>query len=226
MSTTPMTWEESQQFLMRLADFADEFAGIPMPLAGTVCRVHPSYKFAPVFERPTEPPDDRDYINSWYSYRLRCTLVIWRDKESKLHHGLIPEANQAALLLSTFEAWKAWSVQSEINACRTLASLVKPHTYEQYLLLGMFLETSKRSGLTYLFRKLRPTLVLTPHKANEIKILCALCLHPIAYYDGSWAGAMCPTDDVIAHLMMMRGDEAMYWRRANQHHPIHREAGI
>ena len=57
-------------------------------------------------------------------------------------------------------------------------------------------------------------------------MLCAPCLHPIAYYDGSWAGAMCPTDDVIAHLALMRGDEHMFWRRANQHAPWRREAGV
>jgi hypothetical protein len=42
-------------------------------------------------------------------------------------------------------------------------------------------------------------------------------MHPIGYYRGTWAGAMAPTDDVIAHLMMMRADEHMYWRRAKQH---------
>lgn len=40
------------------------------------------------------------------------------------------------------------------------------------------------------------------------------------------AGAMCPTDDVIAHLMLMRGDEVDFWHRSNQH-PAHRhEAGL
>ena len=42
----------------------------------------------------------------------------------------------------------------------------------------------------------------------------------------SWAGAMCPTDDVLAHLMLMRGDEAMFWRRANQHAAIDPLAGL
>jgi hypothetical protein len=57
-------------------------------------------------------------------------------------------------------------------------------------------------------------------------VRCTLCLHPIGYYANSWAGAMCPTDDVIAHLMMMRADEPMFWRKANQHPPHRPEAGL
>lgn len=34
---------------------------------------------------------------------------------------------------------------------------------------------------------------------------------------------MVPTDDIIAHLIMMRGDERSYWSKANQHAP---EAGL
>jgi hypothetical protein len=51
-------------------------------------------------------------------------------------------------------------------------------------------------------------------------------MHPIAYYEGSWAGAMCPTDDVIAHLMLMRGDEPMFWKRSSQHPATSPAAGL
>lgn len=37
---------------------------------------------------------------------------------------------------------------------------------------------------------------------------------------------MVPTDDVIAHLLLMRGDERLFWRRANQHHPLDPESGL
>ena len=77
------------------------------------------------------------------------------------------------------------------------------------------------------FRRLKPTVAISLKGTDKSpRILCALCLHPIAYYEDSWAGAMCPTDDVIAHLALMRGDEAMYWRRANQHPPWRPEAGL
>ena len=43
----------------------------------------------------------------------------------------------------------------------------------------------------------------------------------IGYYGNTWAGVMCPTDEVIAHLLMMRGSEEKFWANANQH-PIDR----
>lgn len=90
----------------------------------------------------------------------------------------------------------------------------------------MFAERSPRSGISYIFRRLRPTIALKAGKDDRMRCLAALCMHPIGYYDGSWAGAMCPTDDVIAHLMLMRGDEHMFWRRSNQHPAWSQFAGI
>jgi hypothetical protein len=84
----------------------------------------------------------------------------------------------------------------------------------------MFLETSRRSGVSYLFRRLKPTLAIKDGRA-----LCALCLHPIGYYEGTWSGAMCPTDDIIAHLMLARGDEAMFGAGRTRFHPIFRMQG-
>lgn len=89
------------------------------------------------------------------------------------------------------------------------------------MMTGSFLETSQRSGVTYLFRRLRPTLAMRGSlDGSSVHILAALCLHPIGYYSDSFAGTMVPTDDVCAHLLMMRGDEHHFWRKAN-HHNIH-----
>jgi hypothetical protein len=87
-----------------------------------------------------------------------------------------------------------------------------------YLLIGMFLETSKRSGVTYLFRKLAPTVATKAGPDDEMRVLTTLCLHPIGHYENTPCGVMVPTDDVIAHLLLMRGDEAKFWAKAN-HHP-------
>jgi hypothetical protein len=89
----------------------------------------------------------------------------------------------------------------------------------------MFLERSQRSGIMYLFRRLKPTVAINTN-GEDCRVMCTLCMHPIAYYQGSWAGAMCPTDDVVAHLMLMRGDEPMFWRRSNQHPAYRPEAGL
>lgn len=72
------------------------------------------------------------------------------------------------------------------------------------------------------FRRGRPTIVLRQNEEANYA-LCALCLHPIGYYGQTWAGVMCPRDEVIAHLLMMRGSEEKYWANANQH-PIHHPA--
>lgn len=72
------------------------------------------------------------------------------------------------------------------------------------------------------FRKGRPTIAIRQTEEYS-RALCALCLHPIGYYGDTWAGAMCPTDEVIAHLLMMRGSEEKYWANANQH-PVDRPA--
>lgn len=45
-------------------------------------------------------------------------------------------------------------------------------------------------------------------------------------YRNTMCGAMCPTDDVMAHLLLMRGDEHMFWRRANQHPPHSPNSGL
>ena len=119
----------------------------------------------------------------------------------------------------------AWGLKQEQNALQTLATLVSHHQMKQYVLTGMFLESSERSKVSYIFRRLRPTVALRD-AGDKMKILCCMCLHPIAYYEGSWAGAMCPTDDVIAHLMLMRGDEHHFWKSANQHPAWKPEAGL
>ena len=36
---------------------------------------------------------------------------------------------------------------------------------------------------------------------------------------------MCPTDDVVAHLMLMLGDEHLFWRKANQRPPYQPKPG-
>jgi len=111
-----------------------------------------------------------------------------------------------------------------------LAGLLTDHQMCQYFLTGSFLETSKRSRVSYMFRRLRPTVAMTPRgqdaSRDVMRCLAVLCLHPIGYYEGTWAGAMTPTDDVIAHLLLMRGDEPGFWRQANQHAPWTPEAGL
>ena len=221
--------------LSRVAAEKDEWAGIPMLLDGMRLTIEPTYPYAKLaeFGRP-KPEDDtgpKQYLrNTFYSARLRSDVVIFTEglplaEGVPVYWGLIPNANHVAHEINTLGASDAWSIESEGRALATLATLLPHRSFKQYLLTGSFLWTSPRSRVHYLFRKLRPTLAIG-EKDGGTRVLAALCLHPIAYYEGSWAGAMTPTDDVIAHLMLAKGDEHMFWRRSNQHPPWRMAAGL
>lgn len=224
--------------LRQLAAERGDWAGYPIPLQDLPLTVEPNFPNAEKMMeigRPQQEIDDdlqgARLVNRFYSRRRRCDIYIWETKDGKRDWGLVPAAHGLAHALSTLGAADAWGIEQEHNALKTLGTLIRHRPFKQYVLTGMFMETSKRSGLTYLFRRLRPTVVLdvrarTDAERERTRVLCALCLHPIGYYEGSWAGAMCPTDDVIAHLMLMRGDEVMFWRRSNQHPPHRPEAGL
>jgi hypothetical protein len=129
------------------------------------------------------------------------------------------------MLLDKLDCADAWGIEQEGNAVQTLGTLLRHRVFKQYLLTGMFMETSARSGVHYLFRRLRPTVAIST-RTGDARVLAALCMHPIGYYEGTWSGAMTPTDDVIAHLMLMRGDERLFWSRCNQHPAWSPLAGI
>jgi hypothetical protein len=226
--------------LRRLSAERGEWSGYPMPIEGAPLIVEPRYPKAEeimAIGRKAVPPEEaaelaelaKQVRSRFWSHHLRSTIITFNDPDGKVRCGIIPGANQVPLLIDTLGAADAWGLEQEHHAVQLLGTLLRHRQFKQYLLAGMFMERSDRSGLTYLFRRLRPTIVLTPRGKDggeELRILCALCLHPIAYYEGSWAGAMCPTDDVVAHLALMRGDEPLFWKRANQHPPYRPEAGL
>jgi len=205
-----------------------EWAGIPMLLDGERLIVEPTYpkadKLMAYGAAPDEPGPPVVVRNSFWSARHMSDIHIF-EHDGKIRWGLSPGVNHFRYDLRTLGCMDAWGIEQESNAVQLLGTLVRHRQLKQYLLTGMFLERSSRSGLMYMFRRLRPTVVMTM-SGPEARILCTLCLHPIAFYAGSWAGAMCPTDDVVAHLMLMRGDEPMLWRRANQHAAYRPESGL
>jgi hypothetical protein len=212
-----------------VAQSRSEWAGIPMPLEGERLVVEPRYPFAGLGNIGQEPEEERDWKvrNTFWSTRHRVQVVVFQEANGRVRKGILPGVHNLEKQLRTLGCAEAWGVEQESNAVRTLGTLVAHRQLKQYLLTGSFLETSKRTGLVYLFRRLRPTVVIEQNfKRNTTHVRCTLCMHPIAYYEDSWAGAMCPTDDVIAALMMMRGDEPMFWRKANQHPPGRPEAGL
>lgn len=207
-----------------------------MPLDGESLVVEPTYPNAAALmamcgERADEKAEpDPELVgakvrNTFWSSHKRSDVIIFEKADGRIDWGLQPGIHHLDQTLRTLGCAEAWGVEQESAALNLLATLIDHRRFKQYLMTGMFLEGSKRSGVAYLFRRLRPTVALHVVR-GKVRILCALCLHPIAYYSGSWAGAMCPTDDVVAHLMLMRGDETMLWRRANQHAAWLPQAGI
>lgn len=227
--------------LARIAEEREEWAGMPMPLDDSPLIVEPTYPHAQALmafgsaatEEGINEAEDREWSQKrklrgrFFSVQRRADVLIWEEPDGRIDWGLHHVIHSFTTQLKTLGAQEAWGIEQEASAVDTLATLVKHRQMKQYLLTGAFLESSERTGLIYMFRRLRPTVVIDARDPNEIPtIRCALCLHPIAYYSGSWAGAMCPTDDVIAHLMLMRGDEPMFWKRANQHPAWRPEAGL
>lgn len=219
------TFADARNNLRRMGEAVAEWAGIPMPIDGERLVIEPSYRFAQTFERMDDDQEE-DGIkvrNVFWSHRYRCEVVIY-EEDGQIRHQSLP-SSRIAKELRTAGCSFAWGIEQEQRALKLLGTMVRHHTFKMYLLSGMFLETSKRSRITYLFRKLRPTVAFDT-KGKTLRMLCALCMHPIGYYADSWAGAMCPTDDVIAHLSMMRSDEPMLWKRSSQHPQYRPEAGV
>lgn len=182
--------------------------------------------------------EDEEIVNHWYSRQRNCDVYIIRRKSTGRSFALTaprsPDGSMDRLTywLRTMGASDAWSLDAEYTAREKLAGMVNRQQWRTYDLTGAFIETSHRSGLTYVFRRLRPTIVLTPRwpwfrrQHDVMRMLTVLCMHSIGYYEKSWAGCLTPTDEVIAHLLYMRADEAGFWRVSNQHDAASPEAGL
>lgn len=221
---TPDQWRDG---FKRLAAHADEYAGIPATFNNAQVVIHPSYSFAKVFNAKSQPKsEEKQPVNSWLHSNGYYHVAIYHRANGKAYHEKFTGFNGIRLLFSTIEVSAGWTIENEQRALEKLRGMIPPHLFEMYQLTGQFLETSKRSGLAYIFRRLRPTVVLTPHRGNEMSVLCCLCLHPMGYYKNSWGGVMVPTDEVVAHLTLMRGDEYTFWKQANQHPAYRKESGL
>lgn len=232
------------------ADHIDEWQGVPVPvpeLRLQLCKNHPLAAKIAEAERILYPPDPGRHecaddegrvvvVNTWFSYSKHMRVLLLRDlatgKTSVITEPVSTDQsmNRLTFALRTIGASEAWSLEAEANAMDKLFGLLSAQQTRHYLMTGSFLETSKRSGVTYLFRRLRPTVAMTSRnrdaRNDSMRCLAVLCLHPVGYYRNTWAGCMTPSDDVIAHLLLMRGDEAGFWRQANQHAAWSPEAGL
>lgn len=239
MTTTQAgpSWAQLRAKINEHAASQGEWGGAPMPIQRLRLVMEPRYPFPNMngFRLPCDEdkPDaavDYTLVNQWYCWRRNVMVYVCREADGRYRAVTLPNVAEFR-----FRFWfntlavaadEAWTIDVETRAMEKLGSLVTEQAFKCYLLAGAFIETSKRSGVTYIFRKLRPTLALRPNKAGTMNVIAVLCMHPLGYYEQSWAGVMCPTDDVIAHLMLMRGDEPRLWRKANHHQLWMPEAGV
>lgn len=216
-----VSWDELREKIQDLAEKRGDWAGYPIPIDNLELRLAPSFPYQELANTQDKIEHDTyEHVNTWHSYRFGCDVSIIRNKNTnRVMHVILPYAAGEKLTysLNSMHASRAWDSVSEIRAMITLSDMIPKHSFDYYLLTGGFLETSERSGVTYYFRKLKPTIALKKSD-DDVRIMTTLCLHPIGYYNNSFAGCMVPTDDVIAHLQMMRGDEHKFWAKAN-HHP-------
>lgn len=230
----PPSWDHINDALQMIAVSRGHFAGYPLPMDDHDLVVAKQFPF-PEIEKINErkkPPVDPEFegerlVNRWHSLRLgRDVMIVERKNGTRYALQDLPSSfYRASQIVQTAHVAIVWKMEAEMTALQKLAELIDTHPFKSYFITGVFAETSKRSGVTYLFRKLRPTLALRTDP-DRVRTIAALCLHPIAYYADSYAGAMVPTDDVIAHLMLMRADEHLFWRRANQHPAWSTQSGI
>lgn len=237
-----LTLAQASRFAAEEGMRRQDWSGLPLPVPGLDLVLEPRYKHKglsefqwkecydedgvrhAIEEEPAPPPTDFRTVNSWWSDELQTTVKVVRNKEGHAEARFLLE-NRLSFTLRTLAAADVWPIEAEQKAQEKLASLIPENLFKLYLLTGHFQEVSRRSQLTYLFRRGRPTIVL--RETDEwTHPVCALCLHPIGYYGDTWAGVMCPTDEVIAHLLMMRGSEEKLWANANQHPLDHPAAGM
>jgi len=235
-----LTYAQVSQYVAEKTLPEQDWSGLPIPVHGLSLVLEPRYKHQgigqfrwkeyydehgvrQVFdEEPPPKPSEYTRINSWWNARYQVTIVVVKDKQGRAR--FYPQfEDRLAFAIRTLDAAVVWPVEAEQKAQKKLSTHIPEEAFELYVLTGHFPETSKRSQVTYLFRKGRPTIALRQDEDTVTAVLCALCLHPIGYYGDTWAGVMCPTDEVIAHLLMMRGSEEKYWANANQH-PLDRPA--
>ena len=224
-----LSFEKLAKALQSLAESRNDWAGYPMLINDFKLNLAKSFPYQELngmclnddSHNPAEN-SEVELVNTWHSYKYGYDVYIYEHIETKERwHTIVPNTAgfRLTFAMNSLGAAQAWDVKAEFKAMNTLSSMIKKHMFEYYCLTGSFIETSDRSGVTYFFRRLKPTVALKPD-GNSMKILASLCLHPIGHYSGTFGGCMVPTDDIIAHLQMMRGDEHKFWAKANQH-PLH-----
>lgn len=151
-------------------------------------------------------------------------VEIWRNRRTgmfeKDFHERDPWVSRLNFTTRTVAAHLAYgNMEAELKARQKLEGMLSVKQMKSWVLTESFYEKG-RSGMVYFLRKNRPTIACrtdsTSKEDGGVIPICALCLHAIGGISNSGAGVLPPSDDLITHLAMIRANEHLFWRKANQ----------
>lgn len=169
--------------------------------------------------------------DEWILYRQWSTSLPWRGEYGKVKvwkHRITgkfrkdfnpssPWLERLDILSKTMANLLNFGIEeAELRARSRLNSLLSERQRRSLLLSDSFHELGK-SGILYWIRKNRPTIAIKLEDDDSGKPICGLCFHPLGYFTGTFVGMLAPSDDMIAHLLMIRSNEHFYWKKSNQH---------
>jgi hypothetical protein len=171
-----------------------------------------------------EVPENIEVVNMWQTRRswkgMHGMVLVLRNTDTGksfkvFKPSLSPDRQRFDMWLDTGGIRSRYSLaEAERVARKRLEEALSPQQQDCYLVNDAFAEHGK-SGIMYILRKSRPTIAMRINPDGSGTPICALCLHPLGYYKGTWAGVMPPSDEVLSHLLMIRGNEYLLWKKAN-----------
>jgi hypothetical protein len=172
------TWDGQRKFFDELSERVEDWQGIPIPLPDLPVVLndrHPLREFFRDYDGTelqihvggpsVDAEEPERIVNHWFSRKENATIFVYHKggKAFAAKEFCSPDQsmNRLDLWLTTIGASDAWDLDAEYKAREKLKGMLTERQWRQYDLTGSFLESSKRSGLMYVFRRLRPTIALS-----------------------------------------------------------------
>lgn len=230
-------WLKIKELIQDRAKEQGHLYGAPVPIEGFQLVVAKRFPNRQAYEninevtfsdphRDKQVVDPSEIVVNHFERTDADYFIIRQDGKTRMERYPIDRTKLAwQYAMRTATVGLEWDAEAEVKAHSKLKELIGTARINRYICSGIVMETSKRSNITYLFRRGKPTIAHSNWK-GILRPIAALCLHGIGYYHQTFAGAMVPTDDLICHLLLMRADEHRYWRNCNIHKIEAVESGI
>jgi hypothetical protein len=228
-------------------------SGLPMPSFFDVRRPMVLARGAPLSRIPLNFNEQAQELasrnipvrNSWHMLGDRSVCIVQTD-EGPMAWPQYDAGTRLHKLMDgmLLRSGSQQTAEAELRAMESLRKRINRNQWESYVLNGAFPERSKRSDVHYIFRKGLPTIAATAHGNGKLecrqelgmdneeqadgglRVLACLCLHPMGYFAYTHCGLLCPTDEVICALLMMRADEWKFWQSSGQWSASDTRSGI